>query len=149
MAVLQRNVPVESATPTLLVERLPVGAHRIQLVVIDAAGTESAPAIANVNVVLPPDFPIATPGPPVRPPIIALGAATPTGSGEPLQPPPATPPVQSAGLGTEEKPAGRNAATGKPSGRSAADKRRGTGPVKGPKPRASKKPRKASGEDPS
>ena len=51
MAVLQRNVPVVTTEPTLLVERLGVGTHRIQLVVIDQAGNESAPALATIRVV--------------------------------------------------------------------------------------------------
>lgn len=50
MAVLQLNVPVETREPTLLIEGLRAGTRRIQLVVIDAAGLESAPAIATIRV---------------------------------------------------------------------------------------------------
>jgi hypothetical protein len=77
MAVLQLNVPVETREPTLLIEGLRSGTRRIQLVVIDAAGLESAPAIATIRVtggiVLPPV--VVNPGPVIVRPVVERAAA--------------------------------------------------------------------------
>lgn len=58
MAELKPDVPVVQAEPTLSVEpgalgHLPVGRHRLKLVVVDDAGVESEPAFFTVKVVSP------------------------------------------------------------------------------------------------
>lgn len=54
MPRFEPNVPVTQDDPTVLVEvgdeALPIGAHRFQLVVVDNAGNESAPAVLEIIV---------------------------------------------------------------------------------------------------
>ena len=69
MAVLALNQPVTQGDPVLQVEnRLAPGRYRFQLVVIDTAGLESAPADLIVSVEAPPPPPTPPTGP-FRPPI--------------------------------------------------------------------------------
>jgi hypothetical protein len=65
------NQTIETAEPTITVDAgLPLGQHRFQLVVIDAAGNRSRPAVAIVEiqraVPIAPD-PVATPVSPIDP----------------------------------------------------------------------------------
>lgn len=68
MAVLALNQPVTQADPFLLVEnKLAPGRYRFQLVAIDSAGLESAPADLIVTVNAPPPPPPPPPSGPFRP----------------------------------------------------------------------------------
>lgn len=51
MAIFKRNVPVVTTTPTVDVEGLTAGQHRLQLVVEDEAGNQSEAVIAEVTVI--------------------------------------------------------------------------------------------------
>lgn len=53
MPVFTPNVPVETDTPFVEVERLRPGQHRFQLVVVDEAGNPSRPDTVTVTVVAP------------------------------------------------------------------------------------------------
>ena len=72
MPALSPNMPLTQADPVLLVEnQLAPGRYRFQLVVIDTAGLESAPADMIVTVDAPPPSPPSGPFRPVlRPDLI-------------------------------------------------------------------------------
>jgi hypothetical protein len=75
MPTLATGRPFRSAVPTLLVENaLPPGRFRFQLVVIDAAGLASDPALLTVEVRRGPIGPVN----PTRPDIVTGGRVTPT-----------------------------------------------------------------------
>jgi hypothetical protein len=60
---LALNHPVETTTSTLVVDAgLPVGAHRIRLVVVDDRGQRSKPTEIVIRVVTPAS-PLSTPDP--------------------------------------------------------------------------------------
>ena len=79
MPIFQIGQAIETTEPTVLVEnKLAVGRHTFQLVVVDDAGNQSAPTKAiAVVVALPPPHPTG-PGP-IRQPIL-------TRPGSPLRP---------------------------------------------------------------
>ena len=89
MAQLVRGQPVETTEPVIVVDALPVGAHRIQLVVINQRGQRSEPDTALVTVlrrIIQPVDPI--PGPLDPRPIPGPG---PIGRVQPLSQPAARP----------------------------------------------------------
>lgn len=47
------NVPIVTSTPTIAVEKLPVGTHRFQLIVEDESGNRSLPSFGTVTVLNP------------------------------------------------------------------------------------------------
>jgi hypothetical protein len=51
MAVFKRGEPIATEEPVVRVDRLLVGDHVFQLVVVDDEGNESAPDVAEVRVI--------------------------------------------------------------------------------------------------
>jgi hypothetical protein len=66
MVAFRRGVPVTTTTPTVVVDPgLPAGLHRFELVVTDAAGNVSRPALVSVTI-----GGLTGPTVPIRPPVI-------------------------------------------------------------------------------
>ena len=82
MAVLTVGQSVTTTDPTLVVEnKLAVGAHQFQLVVVDELGTRSDPTTAVVQILAPP--PPAPPTPQPAPSVTPIRTINPRSGGRP------------------------------------------------------------------